>query len=51
MFWFVHLDEAFDGRCRGVHVYVSPSCILWDQSLAVVYAISNLNLKVFCGVF
>ena len=29
----------------------SPSCILWDQSLAVVYAVSDLSLEVFCGVF
>ena len=50
LFRFVYLDEAFDSRCRWFHVCVFPSCILWDQSLAIVYGVSDLGLKVFCGV-
>ena len=34
-----------------VHVYVSPFCILCDQCLAAIYALSDLGLEVSCRIF
>ena len=55
MFGFVYFNEAFDSWCRGVHVYVSPFRILWDQCLAAIYTLSDFGLEAlgrifFCGL-
>ena len=49
--WFVYFNESFDCWCRRVHVSVLPFRIMWDQDFAFVYAVPDLSLEVFGGVF